>query len=129
VADADARRILATALDHGIDFFETDHRTYNRNGEVFNVGETFAGPPFETGVALANRIRPFVPEGMSMAQMALRWILDFEAVGVVIPGATRGEQVAENAGVSQLPSLPRGLHEDLRQLYESEVAPHVRGPD
>jgi aryl-alcohol dehydrogenase-like predicted oxidoreductase len=124
-----ASGLLSGKISEHTTFPETDHRTYNRNGEVFNVGETFAGLPFETGVALANRIRPFVPGGMSMAQMALRWILDFEAVGVVIPGATRGEQVVENAGVSQLPSLPRGLHEDLRRLYESEVAPHVRGPD
>src|SRR6267143_10815 len=63
-------------------FPERDHRTFNRNGESFNVGETFAGLPFEKGVDLANALKPLVPQGMTMAQMALRWILDFEQVTV-----------------------------------------------
>lgn len=105
-----------------------DHRSYNRDGEAFNVGETFAGLPFPTGVALADRIKPMVPEGMSMAQMAMRWILDFDAVGVVIPGATRPEQVESNAAASRLLPLGEELHRRLRELYEADVAPHIRGP-
>jgi len=69
-------------------FVDTDHRNFNRDGQHFNVGETFAGLPFEKGVELADALKEFVPTGMSMSQMALRWILDYDAVSVVIPGAT-----------------------------------------
>jgi len=65
---------------------------------------------------------------MSMAQMAIRWILDFPAVGVVIPGATRAEQVAATAQASGLPPLGRELHLALRELYEAQVVQHIRGP-
>jgi len=109
-------------------FPPSDHRSYNRDGGAFNVGETFAGLPFETGVALADRLKPLVPAGMSMAQMAIRWILDFSAVGVVIPGATRAGQVAESAATSLLPPLDSALHSELRGFYESHVARHIRGP-
>ena len=109
-------------------FAESDHRTYNRDGEAFNVGETFAGLPFDKGVALAEELKRHVPEGMSMAQMTLRWILDFEAVSVIIPGATTPEQARENAAVSDLPPLPRELHDLLRDFYWTEVHNHVRGP-
>jgi aryl-alcohol dehydrogenase-like predicted oxidoreductase len=105
-----------------------DHRHYNRDGQVFNVGETFAGLPFERGAMLAEQLKPMVPEGMTMAQMALRWILDFDAVNVVIPGATSTTHVRENAAVSDLPPLPRELHRRLSAFYQTEVEPHIRGP-
>ena len=123
-----ASGLLAGKFSTDTTFPEDDHRRYNRNGESFNVGETFAGLPFETGVALVDHLRPLVPPGMSMAQMAMRWVLDFDAVGVVIPGATRREQVVANAAASSLPELDEGLHQKLRRLYESQVAPHIRGP-
>jgi aryl-alcohol dehydrogenase-like predicted oxidoreductase len=109
-------------------FASSDHRTYNRDGQAFNVGETFAGLPFEKGVALAEALKPLVPPGMNMAQMAQRWILDFDAVTVVIPGASRPEQAKDNASASAFPRLVPELHEKLRQFYEKEVAPHIRGP-
>src|SRR5450432_2164540 len=68
-------------------FPESDHRNFNRDGQSFNVGETFAGLPFAKGVELADALKPLVPSGSTMAAMALRWCLDFEAVGVIIPGA------------------------------------------
>jgi aryl-alcohol dehydrogenase-like predicted oxidoreductase len=123
-----ASGLLAGTLTSDTTFPAHDHRSFNREGEAFNVGETFAGLPFETGVDLANRLRPMVPEGMSMAQMALRWILDFDAVGVVIPGATKPHQVASNAAASRLPPLGEDLHGALRRFYELEVARQVRGP-
>lgn len=110
-------------------FPENDHRRYNRDGECFNVGETFAGLPFEKGVELADALKPLVPAGMTMAQMATRWILDHDAVSVVIPGASRVEQVAANASVSALLPLSRALHERLGKFYEQQVAAHIRGPD
>lgn len=123
-----ASGLLAGKFSPQTSFPASDHRNYNRNGDAFNVGETFAGLPFETGVALADRIRPWVPGGMSMAQMALRWILDFREVAVVIPGATRTEQVVSNAGASPLPPLDDELHDRLKRFYENAVAPHIRGP-
>jgi hypothetical protein len=105
-----------------------DHRHYNRDGQAFNVGETFAGLPFERGIMLADKLKPWVPEGMTMAQMALRWILDFDAVSVVIPGATAIQHVRDNAAASDLPPLSQELHRTLRDFYQNEVEQHIRGP-
>ena len=95
---------------------------------MFNVGETFAGLPFDRGVELAEAIKGMVPKGMTMAGMALRWILDHDAVSVVIPGASRAGQAASNAAVSDMPPLPPELHARLKGFYASEVAEHIRGP-
>ena len=108
--------------------FETDDpRHYNRDGDYFNVGEIFGGLEFAKGLDFVNAIRPWVPEGMNMAQMALRWILDFDAVTAVIPGATRPDQVLSNATASALPPLSKSLHQNLRDLYQNQVTAHVRG--
>lgn len=109
-------------------FAPSDHRTYNRNGEAFNVGETFAGLPFETGVALADALKPLVPPGLTMAQMALRWCLDFPAVTTIIPGAKNPQMAAANAAVSDLAPLPHELHERLGEFYRANVAGEIRGP-
>jgi aryl-alcohol dehydrogenase-like predicted oxidoreductase len=123
-----ASGLLSGKLSRQSRFAATDHRTYNRDGQAFNVGETFAGLPFEKGVLLADALKPLVPQGMTMAQMAQRWILDFDAVTVVIPGASRPDQAKDNALVSALPKVRPELHEALRQFYEKEVAGHIRGP-
>ena len=89
-----ASGLLAGKFTRDTKFPADDHRNYNRDGGQFNVGETFAGLPFETGVELADALKPLVPPGMTLAQMALRWCLDFEAVSVLIPGAkTPGRRV------------------------------------
>lgn len=109
-------------------FSENDHRNYNRNGEAFNVGETFAGLEFEKGLELTEKIRKeFLPEGMTMVQLALRWILDHEAVSCVIPGASRPEQVVSNALASELPPLPKELHQELSAFYTNEIHANIRG--
>jgi aryl-alcohol dehydrogenase-like predicted oxidoreductase len=108
-------------------FASTDHRNYNKDGQAFSVGETFAGIPFEKGVQLADAVTAKTPEGYTTAQMAMRWILDHPAVTTIIPGASRAEQVRENAKVSALPSLPKTLHDDLAAFYRNEVAQHIRG--
>jgi aryl-alcohol dehydrogenase-like predicted oxidoreductase len=108
-------------------FSETDHRHYNRNGQHFNVGETFAGLPFEQGVQLADMLGEFLPEGMSMAQISLRWILDHDAVSVIIPGASSPAQAKGNAAVSNLNPLPDELHEVLSKFYVNNVHQHIRG--
>jgi aryl-alcohol dehydrogenase-like predicted oxidoreductase len=123
-----ASGLLSGKFEAGTAFPEQDHRHYNRDGQAFNVGETFAGLPFERGVMLADKLKPWVPEGMTMAQMALRWILDFDAVSVVIPGATAIQHVRDNAAASDLPPLSQELHRTLRDFYQNEVEQHIRGP-
>ena len=106
------------------EFDPTDHRNFNRNGEKFNVGETFAGLPFEIGVDLANELKQYVPEGMTMAQMALRWILDFDAVTTIIPGARNCQQVESNCSASDLPPLGQSLHNilsDFSKIRSSSI--------
>ena len=109
-------------------FAPQDHRTYNRDGQAFNVGETFAGLPFGQGVELADALKPLVPEGMTMAQMAQRWCLDFPAVTAIIPGAKNPAMARANAAVSDLPPLPADLHEKLSRFYREQVADSIRGP-
>ena len=123
-----ASGLLSGKMTRQTQFAANDHRNYNRDGQAFNVGETFAGLPFERGVELAEAIQPMVPEGMDMARMALRWCLDFPEVSVVIPGASRPEQAIANAVASNVAPLTRDVHERLRALYAERVAPHIRGP-
>lgn len=123
-----ASGLLAGKYTAETTFAPGDHRTFNRDGQAFNVGETFAGLPFEKGVELAEGIRQYVPEGMTMAQFSLRWILDHDAVSVVIPGARNRKQVEGNAAASDLPSLSGDTHKSLRDFYEKEVRSYIRGP-
>lgn len=123
-----ASGLLSGKFTRETTFGAHDHRTYNREGQAFNVGETFAGLPFEKGVELADEMKVFVPTAMSMVQMAQRWILDYPEVSVVIPGARTAEQARENASVSNLPRLSEPLHERLKNYHQSEVLPFVRGP-
>ncbi|ASV76967.1 putative oxidoreductase protein [Thermogutta terrifontis] len=122
-----ASGLLAGKFTRDTQFAPNDHRFFNRDGEKFNVGETFAGLPFEKGLELVEHIRPWVPSGMTMAQMALRWCLDFDAVTTVIPGAKRPDQARSNAAASDLMPLPPILHNRLGRFYEAQVAAHIRG--
>ena len=123
-----ASGLLSGKYKKDTQFAPSDHRTYNRDGQAFNVGETFAGLPFETGVDLADALKPLVPAGMTMAQMALRWCLDFPAVTAIIPGAKNPAMAEANAAVSDLPPLPPALHQQLREFYGARVADSIRGP-
>ncbi len=106
----------------------SDHRNYNRDGEAFNVGETFAGLHLQKGVELTKKLKKMVPEGMTIAQMALRWILDFDAVSVVIPGASHPDQVRENITASEQIPLPALLHKRICEFYNEDVIDNIRGP-
>jgi aryl-alcohol dehydrogenase-like predicted oxidoreductase len=112
-------------LDH--EFPENDHRRFNQEGESFNVGETFAGLPFQTGVDLTNQAKEILGGGV-MAQQALRWILDHDAISVVIPGASSLSQVGSNSAASSMPPLSKSLHKKLEKFYRNEVHDHIRGP-
>lgn len=122
-----ASGLLAGKFSKDTTFEDSDHRHYNKDGDAFNVGETFAGLPFEKGVDLANRIKTLVPATMTMAQFAQRWILDHDAVTTVITGASKPRQVVDNTAVSQLPPLPEERHAQLAALYNNEIHDHIRG--
>ena len=113
------------SADHTFD--TSDHRNFNANGEHFSVGETFSGVPFETAVGFAEHVRAYVPDGATMAQMALRWCLDHDAVSTVIAGASKPEQVIDNAGASDLSPLGQGVHDDLALFFAETVKPTIRG--
>jgi aryl-alcohol dehydrogenase-like predicted oxidoreductase len=120
-----ASGLLSGKITAATQFAAEDHRNFNRNGEAFDVGETFAGVPFETGLAAVEEVRKLVPAGASMAQFALRWILMHEAVTVVIPGARNGEQAKANAAASDLAALSADVMAASREVYERLIAPHV----
>lgn len=123
-----ASGLLSGKMSTSTKFEATDHRSFNRNGEAFNVGETFAGLPFEKGLELAEKLKAYVPQGMTMAQMSIRWILDFPAVTTVIPGASSVAQVESNVSASDLPPLPKELHALLGEFYAQNVKEFIRGP-
>ena len=123
-----ASGLLGGKMTRDTTFPPEDHRNYNRDGQKFNVGETFAGLRFEKGIELTEALRPLVPEGTTTAQMALRWCLDFEGVSTVIPGAKSPQQARDNAVVSDMRPLSDEVHERLRTFYLDRVAAHVRGP-
>ena len=120
-----ASGLLSGKLNGGSKFSKNDHRNFNRDGQEFNVGETFSGLPFEKGLELVEEIKKITPENLS--QLALRWILDFEAVTVVIPGSKSPKQVADNCAASALPSLTEETHKALSEFYLKDVSPHIRG--
>src|SRR5581483_5284007 len=120
-----ASGLLAGKFDRRSQFAPDDHRAFNRRGESFDVGETFAGVDFETGLDAVDELRPLVPHGATLAQLALRWILDFDAVSTVIPGAKTPEQARANAAAAGLAPLPEETHRLIADVYRRRVAPLV----
>jgi aryl-alcohol dehydrogenase-like predicted oxidoreductase len=106
-------------------FAPDDHRSFNRHGEAFDVGETFSGVPYDVGVAAAREFTGLVPNGVTPAQLALRWIIDQAGVTTVIPGARNAEQARANAAAAAVPPVTAGLDAALRELYDRMIRPHV----
>lgn len=106
-------------------FEQSDHRLFNRNGEAFDVGETFSGVPYDVGLAAVERIRPLVSGNQTMAALALRWILMFDAVTVVIPGARNPQQAKSNAAAALLPALSEDVMGKIKQIYDEDIKKHV----
>lgn len=106
-------------------FEANDHRNFNRHGEAFDMGETFSGVDFEKGLAAVEELRKLVPENMTMAQFALRWILMFDAVTCAIPGAKNPAQARANAEASDIPPLSDETMRKIRGIYESEIKSEV----
>ena len=122
-----ASGLLSGKYDESTTFADNDHRTYNRSGEAFDVGETFAGVPFEVGVAAAREISALVPEGsgVTTAQLALRWILDQPGITTVIPGARNPEQAQGNAAAADLHPLTPEQSARFTAIYDSSIREHV----
>jgi aryl-alcohol dehydrogenase-like predicted oxidoreductase len=120
-----ASGLLSGRYDESTRFAADDHRTYNRAGEEFDVGETFSGVPFEVGVRAAREVAALTPEGATTAQAALRWVVDQPGVSTVIPGARNAEQARGNAAAADLAPLDPATLDALREVYDRDVREHV----
>ena len=120
-----ASGLLTGKMSAESEFGADDHRQYNRNGEAFDVGETFSGLPFDVGLEAMEQLRELVPEGTSAAQLALAWILSHDAVSTVIPGGKSPAQVADNATAVDLVPLPAETMERVAEVYDTYARPHV----
>ena len=117
--------MLAGKMTRSTAFATDDHRAFNREGAAFDKGETFSGLDYETGLKAVEALRPLVPAGVSMAQMALRWILAFPAVTCAIPGAKRPAQVDENVAAADLAPLSDPTLQAIDAIYSAQVRPSV----
>jgi aryl-alcohol dehydrogenase-like predicted oxidoreductase len=120
-----ASGLLTGKFDRTSTFASDDHRAYNRQGEEFDRGETFSGVEYEVGLEVVEEFRPLVPPGATLAQLALRWILAFDAVSTVIPGAKTPEQARANAAAADLPAPSAETMERIAEIYRRRVAPLV----
>jgi len=120
-----ASGLLTGKLTRQSTFAADDHRSFNREGEAFDKGETFSGVPYEKGLDFVDRLRPLVPPGVSLAQLALRWILMFDAVSCAIPGAKTEQQARDNAAAADLPPLAAGTMRAVQSLYDEAIRPLV----
>jgi len=117
--------MLSGKLTSASSFAANDHRAFNRQGESFDRGETFSGVDYDIGLRAVEALRPQVPAGSTMAEMALRWILMFPAVSCAIPGAKRPEQVDENVRSSDLPPLRPETMSAIEDVYNRQIRPQV----
>jgi len=120
-----ASGLLSGKYDESTVFGADDHRTYNRHGEAFDVGETFSGVDFGTGLEAVRRLMPWLPAGATMAQFALRWILDQPGVSVVIPGARNPAQVAGNISAATLRPLTEDQLTAVQETYDTLIRPQI----
>ena len=120
-----ASGMLTGKMTRATTFSRDDHRTFNRQGQAFDRGETFSGVDFELGLQAVEELRPLLPPGATMAQMALRWILMFEAVTCAVPGAKRPAQAEENTRAADLPPLSTETMESIRGIYDRYIRPDV----
>jgi len=116
-----ASGLLSGRMTRNTTFAKDDHRNFNRHGEAFDRGETFAGVDYEIGLEAVEVLKGLVPPGATLAQLALRWILMFDAVSCAIPGAKRPAQVEDNCRASDLPPLTDAQMAKVRELYDSRI--------
>ena len=120
-----ASGLLSGRITPDTTFPADDHRTFNRRGEAFDVGETFSGVPLDAAVLAVEALRRLVPPGATLAQLALRWILMHDAVTVAIPGCRTAGQAAENFAAAALPPLDAGTMDTCRTTYDRYIRAHA----
>ena len=120
-----ASGLLTGKMTRETTFPEDDHRNFNRYGQSFDRGETFSGVDFETGLNAVEELKDLVPEGATMAQLALRWILTFDAVSCAIPGAKRPDQAEDNVRAADLPPLTEDQMAVVREVYDKKIRDQV----
>jgi aryl-alcohol dehydrogenase-like predicted oxidoreductase len=120
-----ASGLLTGKLTKASTFASDDHRSFNRNGEAFDKGETFSGVPYDVGLEVVERLRPLVPPGATLSQLALKWTLMFEAVSCAIPGAKTPQQARDNAAAASLPPLSPATMAAVRAVYDEKLRPLV----
>lgn len=120
-----ASGLLTGKMDRNTRFSKDDHRNFNLHGEAFDVGETFAGVPFEAGIDAVEELKKIKPEGLTMAQFALKWILMNDAVSCVIPGSKKPYQVKDNTAASDAPPLGSETMQQAALIYEKYIKKHV----
>ncbi|WP_211305857.1 aldo/keto reductase [Streptohalobacillus salinus] len=123
-----ASGLLTGKFNKNHTFESDDHRNFNKDGEAFNVGETFGGLPFETGVELANKLNWIADDHGDMAQAALKWIMQQPGVSTVIPGFKNTKQVKDNLGSVAVKDFTEAELNRLRDFYQEEIHQHIRGP-
>ena len=120
-----ASGLLTGKLSSSSRFAADDHRNFNRGGEAFDQGETFSGVPYDAALAAVERLRPLVPAGATMTQLALRWILMFDGITCAIPGARTPQQARDNAAAADLPPLDEKTMAAVREIYDQDIRSHV----
>ena len=121
-----ASGMLTGRFSQQTQFAQSDHRHFNKDGEAFSVGETFSGIEYAKGLELVEKLETYKPGALTMAEFAMRWILDHKAVSAIIPGASSPSQVIQNAKTASLPPLEPSLHDTLYQFYLQDIEPHIR---
>jgi aryl-alcohol dehydrogenase-like predicted oxidoreductase len=122
-----ASGLLTGKLSKTSTFAADDHRQFNREGQAFDKGETFSGVPFDVGLEAVEALRALVPSGATMAQLALRWIVMFDAVTCAIPGAKTPDQARDNTAAIDLPALDEAAMDAVRKVYDQHIREHVHG--
>ncbi len=120
-----ASGLLTGKMTRSTTFARDDHRSFNREGQAFDKGETFSGVDFEKGLEAVEELRELVPPGMTMAQMALRWILMFDTVTCAVPGAKRTAQVEDILKAADFPPLTKATMQKIREIYDTRIRPDV----
>lgn len=117
--------MLTGKMTRQTEFEDDDHRKFNRHGEAFDVGETFSGVDYNTGLDAVDEIKALLPDGVTMAQFALRWITMFDAVTCAIPGAKNPSQASDNAAAADLPALSDATMQRIREIYDETIKAQV----
>ena len=119
-----ASGLLCGKFSQTTSFPENDHRNYNRDGTAFDIGDTFSGVNYEVGLTATDELRKILPKGMTLSQLALKWILMHDDISVVIPGAVNAQQVIENAGGSEAKDI-RDLIPEIKSIYDRLIRSEV----